>query len=564
MIILLFFSFLAGLVTVLSPCILPILPLLLGSGIGQGPYKPLGVIIGLILSFSFFTLTLTALVELFGISPDLLRYLAIFIMIFFGVTLLFPKLEQLLVKYFSKIGQMGSLLQQKSAFAGTGLLSGLILGVALGLIWTPCAGPILAAISTLAATRAVRFSTVLITLFYSIGAALPMFLIAYGGSKIIKSTSFLSKYAESIRRFFGFLMIIAALAIAFHGDIILQQITLKYFPSVIIEDNALVRKELEKITIQDEKRGKGEDVNEKVPEFIGISGWINSIPLSINALRGKVVLVDFWTYSCINCIRTLPFLKKWYAAYKDKNFVIVGMHTPEFAFEKIPKNVEDAVKRFGIEYPVGLDGDYKTWQAYHNHYWPAHYLIDQQGIIRERYFGEGHYEETENRIRELLGLGKKYGQKPSEQVKKGETHEIYLGFARGNNYQPGQVIKKNQFADYSYQHALEADHIGLNGLWYVAQEYIRSESEMSRIDLNFMANRVYMVMQSDSAAVIQVKLDNQDVPEKYRSVDMNEKGEILVHEPRMYDILNLQGYNGRHTLSIILPKGVSLYTFTFG
>jgi cytochrome c biogenesis protein CcdA/thiol-disulfide isomerase/thioredoxin len=518
--------------------------------------------LGLIISFSFFTLTLTSLIHAFGISPDFLRYAAILVMAFFGLTLLFPQLEQMLVRYFSGIAQIGNVIQGKSSLVGSGFLSGMILGVALGLIWTPCAGPILAAITTLAATRAVTLNTILITLMYSLGAALPMFLIAYGGSKIIYSTSMVSRYAETIRKFFGLLMILSALAIAFHVDVILQQFTLKYFPMITIEDNSLVKKELEKIVTGSNLLGG--TLESQAPDFVGIAAWINTEPLSLTTLRGKVILVDFWTYSCINCVRTLPVLKQWYADYKDQGFVLVGVHTPEFAFEKNIKNVQDAVKRFGIEYPVALDSNYETWRAYNNSYWPAHYLIDQQGVIKERHFGEGGYQETENAIRALLGLGAKGMVETPVQLRKAQTPELYLGFARAQQYQTSPAIQQNQKIDYSYQMPLADDHIGLNGVWSVTPEFIKSESDMSRMDLNFIANRVYLVMQSDEPRAVHVMLDNEEVAHNYHSVDMNERGEIFVHEARMYDILDLRGDNGRHTLSLVMPSGVSAYAFTFG
>ncbi len=564
MIILLFFSFLAGLVTVLSPCILPILPLLLASGVGSGRFRPIGVILGFTVSFAFFTLTLTSLAHAFGISPDFLRYAAIVIMIFFGCTLFFPRFEQMLVRYFSGIARIGNVIQGKSSLVGSGFLSGIVLGIALGLIWTPCAGPILAAISTLAATRAITSAAVLITLMYSLGAALPMFLIAYGGSKIVSSARMVSTYAEIIRKCFGLLMIFAALAIAFHVDVILQQFTLNYFPMITFEDTSLIKKELEKVVIKEVNNPLGGILESQAPDFVGIADWINTEPLSLTTLRGKVILVDFWTYSCINCVRTLPVLKQWYADYKDKGFVLVGVHTPEFAFEKNIKNVQDAVKRFGIEYPVALDSNYETWRAYNNRYWPAHYLIDQQGAIKERHFGEGGYQETENAIRALLGLGAKGMVETPIQLRKAQTPELYLGFARAQQYQTSPAIQQNQKIDYSYQEPLANDYIGLKGAWYVTPEYIKSEGDMSRMDLNFIANRVYLVMQSDEPRAVHVMFDNEEVAHNYHSVDMNEQGEILVHEARMYDILDLRGDNGRHTLSLLMPSGVSAYAFTFG
>ncbi len=563
MILLLVFSFLAGLVTVLSPCILPVLPLLLAAGVGQGKYRPWGIIIGLIISFSFFTLSLTALVHFFGISPTVLRYAAIVFMIFFGCSLLFPSLEQWLTQHSGGIGRLGDMLQAKSAYFQSGFLSGFIVGVALGLVWTPCAGPILASITTLAATRAVTLNAILITLAYSCGAALPMFFIMYGGNKIVESTKSFSQYSGIIRAIFGILMIVGALSIAFHADVLLQQFTLAYFPHVTLDENQTVKKELQKIL---PTSSSGDALGQMAPDFVGINAWINTEPLHMDELRGKVVLIDFWTYSCINCVRTLPFIKRWYDEYHDKGLVIVGVHTPEFAFEHELKNVQDAVKRFEIRYPVALDNEYKTWQAYNNHYWPAHFLIDKQGIIRDRHFGEGAYEQTEQTIRALLGLERKEIQEKHEARAMSQTPELYLGYARARNYVPSLTIEKNKTARYGYTGTLTNDHIGLQGPWFVDAEFIRSESSGndSRLDLNFIANRVYLVMQASSSSTVHVLLDNQPLPLRYKTTDVNERGELQVHEARMYDLVNLQGSDGRHTLSLIVPQGVSLFAFTFG
>lgn len=562
MIILLIFAFLAGLVTVLSPCILPVLPILLAAGVGQGRYRPIGIIIGLILSFSFFTLTLTSLVQLLGISPNFLRYIAIILIAFFGLTMLSDKLSKYFSNLTSGIANLGNIIQEKSTFAGTGFLSGFILGIAIGLIWTPCAGPILATISTLVATNTVTYSTILITLAYSLGTGIPMFLIAYGGNKIINSTNIISGYTEIIRKIFGILMIFGALAIAFHFDVILQQIALKYFPMINIENNESVKKELEKLKPnKNQNHANSENI---APDFVGISDWINSQPLEIEKLRGKVVLVDFWTYSCINCVRTLPYIKEWYEKYKDQGFIIIGIHTPEFEFEKSLSNVQNAVNRFGIKYPVGLDNNYKTWINYDNHYWPAHYLIDQGGLIRYKHFGEGAYLETENAIRNLLDLTPLH-EKEKEQINFKEiTPEIYLGYERATNYALEITLTRDQTNNYDYKDKLSNDKIGLKGSWLVTSQSIQSKSDNSILDLNFIANKVYLVMKSAEPILVTVLIDNELVPKKYYTADMNKNGQIKVNEARMYNILDLKGDNGRHKLTLKIPQNVSLYAFTFG
>ena len=564
MIALIFFSFLAGVVTVLSPCILPILPILLAAQVGQGYYRPYGIIIGLVSSFTFFTLALTALVRATGVSPDFLRYGAIGITIFFGLTLLFPWLDDRFTALTSVFSNLGTAIQERATLVGTGFLSGFILGGALGLIWTPCAGPILATITALVATSAVNVNAIIITLVYSLGAALPMFLIMYGGNRIINSTQFLAGYTELIRKVFGALMILGALAIAFHFDVVLQQFAVRYFPMITIEDNQTVQKELEKLKMNNRKKTTSliDGEQKSAPALIGITDWINTPPLSLQQLKGKVVLIDFWTYSCINCVRTLPYIKQWYKTYKDKGLVIIGVHTPEFEFEKNSNNVKAAVKRFGIEYPVAMDNNYQTWQNYDNSYWPAHYLIDQEGVIRYKHFGEGNYTETENAIRNLLGLQPE-AEKAESFDGKPITPETYLGYKRAQQYHADLNIQKDQIANYDYAGSLDTNSVGLKGSWLIGPESIKAMAE-STLDLNFIANRVYLVMSSPETALVQVLLDGNPVPSNYHTKDMNAQGQLIIHEPRMYDIIDLKGNYSRHILTLKIPKDVSAFVFTFG
>jgi cytochrome c biogenesis protein CcdA/thiol-disulfide isomerase/thioredoxin len=558
MITLLFFAFIAGIVTTLSPCILPVLPLLLAAGVGQSNYRAYAIIFGLVISFTFFTLALTALVHATGISPTTLRYISIGLIIFFGLTMIFPSLERALT---APLVRLGSQAQQASA-ARTGIFSGIILGTALGLVWTPCAGPILATISTLAATGAVTIYAVIVTLAYSMGTALPMFFIMYGGSKINQSISHFGRYTEYIRKLFGLLMILGALAILFHADIFLQQLAIKYFPSLKIEENTLVQKELATLHKGSAMNSRAPSVGSLAPEFVGIAAWLNSAPLTIEQLRGKVVLVDFWTYSCINCVRTLPYLKKWYQTYKNDGFVIVGVHTPEFAFEHDLSNVQEMVNHFGITYPVALDNSFSTWQNYHNSYWPAHYLLNKDGIIRYIHFGEGEYDQTENMIRSLLGMAPLAMQHEKQKIT-AQTPEIYLGSSRAHNYSSQLTIKPNMVTTYNYPGPLAKDEIGLKGSWLVAEESITSQEDNAQLTLNYMAQHVYLVMSAPQSSLVHVLLDNQPVAPENRSSDMNSAGEITVKASRMYTLIDSK-QTGRHTLTLQIPRNVSLYAFTFG
>jgi cytochrome c biogenesis protein CcdA/thiol-disulfide isomerase/thioredoxin len=551
MFVLSFFAFLAGIFTVLSPCILPILPILLSAGTQQGKLRPLGIISGLICSFTFFTLSLTALVFATGVSPTILRHVAVAVVFVFGLVMIFPKLSEWFAKLTTPVASLGQRIQGTSASSGFG--KGFILGIALGLLWTPCAGPILAAITTLVATQGVNFSTFLVTVAYSIGAGIPMFLIAYGGNKIIQSSRLLSSHAEGIRQFFGCLMVFAAVAIGLNWDMLLQQKIVSVLPPVVVEDLPVVRRQLDTLTQQATplRFVESEKLSDfgKAPEPVGIVNWINSPPLSLMQLRGKVVLIDFWTYSCINCLRTLPYIKQWYADYKDDGLVIIGVHTPEFEFEKEPKNVAKAVMNLGIDYPVAQDNNFKTWLAYNNQYWPAHYLIDQKGNLRMVHFGEGGYVATENAIRELLG-------KPPLDKKEQERQivilspETYLGLHRGGSYAKEVALQPNALAFYDYKEPLHDDQVGLKGKWRAESERITAESDSSYLDLNFRASKVYLVLSGKSSEPVKVYLDNK------------EQESFLVDGDRKYDVVSTS--YGRHHLSLKVPYGVSAYVFTFG
>lgn len=416
MTILLLFAFLSGVVTIFAPCIWPILPIVLSAGATGGERKPLGIVSGLAVSFMLATLTLAFVVQVIPFDPEALRLFAVLVIAFLGLTLIIPTLGAQLEGMVSRLASLGGRFTKNS---GTGFWSGFITGFALGLVWSPCAGPILATIATLAATQAVSFQVVLITLAFVVGVSLPLFVLAVLGKRVLTKTRVLAPYTKRIQQVFGLVMILAAGAIYTGYDKILQTRLLDTFPGYEnflngLEKNDTVKQQLDELkNVDGESLFLQEEPTLKMkselpqygqaPDFLGIEKWLNTdSALTMNGLRGKVVLIDFWTYSCINCIRTLPYVTGWYEKYKDQGFVVIGVHTPEFAFEKKTTNVADALVRYGINYPVAQDNNYGTWQAYNNRYWPAHYLIDTEGRIREYHFGEGNYQETEWAIQELI------------------------------------------------------------------------------------------------------------------------------------------------------------------
>jgi cytochrome c biogenesis protein CcdA/thiol-disulfide isomerase/thioredoxin len=418
MTILIVFAFLSGVVTIFAPCIWPILPIVLSAGATGGERKPLGIVTGLAVSFMLATLALTFIVQAIPFDPEALRLFAVGVIALLGLTLIIPVLGAHLEGIVSRFASFGGRFTKNS---GTGFWGGFLTGFALGLVWSPCAGPILATIATLAATQAVSFQVVLITLAFALGVSLPLFALAILGKRVLTKTRILAPYTKRIQQAFGLIMILAALAIYTGYDKTLQTRLLDTFPGYESFLNGLEKNETVKRKLDELKKVDNENlliemekpesvvpstlpVYGEAPEFSGIVKWLNTdAALSMQDLRGQVVLIDFWTYSCINCIRTLPYVTSWYEKYQDQGLVVVGVHTPEFAYEKKTENVIDAMRQYHINYPVAQDNDYATWQAYNNRYWPALYLIDAEGNIRYTHFGEGRYEETERAIQALLG-----------------------------------------------------------------------------------------------------------------------------------------------------------------
>ena len=558
MIILILFAFPAGIVTILSPCILPVLPIVLSGSIGGDKRKPLGIVVGFIASFTFFTLFLSTLVRTTGVSADALRTISVFIILGFGLSLLISKFQLFLEKLFARLSQIVPHQSQNSGFLG-----GILLGFSIGLLWTPCVGPILAAVITLAATNSVTAGAVFITLAYSLGTAIPMLAITYGGRQLLQKVPWVLTNSAHIQKAFGVIMILVAVGIFFNFDRKFQAYILGIFPQYGVgltkfEDNKFIQnalKSLQKEPLDQTKKGKPmfefqSDDLWVAPEFIPGGQWFNlpasevdNQSLTLANLKGSVVLVDFWTYTCINCIRTLPYLKSWHEKYKDKGLVIVGVHTPEFEFEKLSKNVEQAIADFGIKYPVMQDNDYATWKAYNNRYWPAKYFIDKSGKIRWQHFGEGAYDESEKMIQQLLA---ETGQTIDEAIDnpkyriESQTPELYIG---SNRYADGYMDFTGQFVD--------------------TGDYKRP-AKNSTLTLNFTARDVYLVMRpkTNQIGYIRVYLDNQVVKEM-GGEDVKE-GVVTVDADRLYKLIHLSSA-GSHILKLeFLDDKIELYAFTFG
>jgi cytochrome c biogenesis protein CcdA/thiol-disulfide isomerase/thioredoxin len=563
MILLILFAFLAGIVTVLSPCILPLLPIILSSSGSAGKAKPLGVVLGFVASFTFFTLFLSTLVTISGLSADLLRSFSIVILAVFGLTLLVPKVQLQLEILSSKIAGFAPSTQGRTGFWG-----GVVIGASLGLLWTPCVGPILAAVISLAITGSVTTQAFLITLSYALGTALPMFGIMIVGSTALTRVPWLVRNTALIQKAFGVLMILTALGIYLQIDRKFQSYILETFPNYGVgltrfEETASVLTNLEIISGETMLNNKQSD-NNLAPELILGGVWLNSEPLHLSELRGKVVLVDFWTYSCINCQRTFPYLRAWHEKYQDDGLVIIGVHSPEFEFEKNPENVRQAAADFGLTYPIMQDNDFATWRAYKNRYWPAKYLLDQNGVIRYTHFGEGKYDQTEAVIQELLEeIGSEVsGEKISNEEYRNyaRTPELYLGYERLERLASPEDFIANQTTTFSSPEVLPNNSFAYQGDWLLMPEYA-APSKGARLYLNFEAKEVFLVARSRSK-VSQIKIE-LDGATKYFGED-SEAGMVTIDADRLYKLINLPN-PGKHQLKIeFLDSDVEIYAFTFG
>lgn len=549
--LLLFFAFISGLMTILAPCIWPLLPIVLSSSATGGKSKPLGVTLGIISSFAFFTLSLSYIIKIIPFDGNGLRLLAVMVLGFFGLAFLIPSLNARLEGFLSRLSGRIRINKKKNQ----GLLSGFIIGFALGIVWSPCAGPILGTIAALAATQTVSFSVIMLTLVYVVGIGIPLFSISAFGNKLIGQSAALNKYLGFIQRVFGVVMILVALAIFGNFDKTLEARLLNYFPSLTnfstsLENNPIVIRQLNQI----KKRQVTTQGN--APEFTGINHWINTNkPLTMADLKGKVVLVDFWTYTCINCIRTLPHITAWYDKYKDQGFVVVGVHTPEFEFEKNTNNVADAIKRFNIHYPVAQDNDYATWNAYNNQYWPAEYLIDANGNIRHTNFGEGEYDATEQLIKNLLAeAGNKVSSgltsMPDTTPQSIMTPETYLGSNRSER----SDSSGNPPLNYFY----------LDSKWDVRPEFAVAH-QGANLKFNFIAGHVYLVMHPNKAGNrVRVYLDNKLITTGQSGKDVI-NSIVTLDGDRLYDLIDLHGKNGGHLLKLeFLNEGDECFAFTFG
>jgi cytochrome c biogenesis protein CcdA/thiol-disulfide isomerase/thioredoxin len=542
MILLLGIGFLAGIITALSPCVLPVLPILLAGGATGGRRRPYAIVAGIVLSFTVFTLVAAWLLDLLGLPEDVLRNLAIALLFVLAATLVFPRFGLLLERPLARLTRR----------RGGDLGGGFLLGASLGLVFVPCAGPVLATISVLAAQHKVGFEAVLLTFFYALGAAVPMLLVAIGGQR---AAGRLRAHGLALRRAMGVVVALAALALGFNTEQSLQVALGGYTSALQRHTEATGPAQARLAKLRHVPHTSSSSEYRAAPEFKDIAHWLNTPgdrPLTIAGLRGKVVLVDFWTYSCINCIRTLPHLRAWYAAYHPLGLEIVGVHTPEFAFEHVLGNVRRATNDLHVTWPVALDNDYGTWNAYSNEYWPAEYLIDRSGRVRHVHFGESDYGGSEREIRSLLAQGAEplpakltsvADRTPTEPA----TPESYLGYERLQRYSGSQIVP-NRAVSYRFPFGLGDDELAYAGVWTVGPQSIVAGLD-ARLRLHFQARYIYLVLGGKGR--VQSLIGGKPA------------GTVDVNGYRLYTIRSGKSATNA-ILELRFDPGVRAYAFTFG
>jgi cytochrome c biogenesis protein CcdA/thiol-disulfide isomerase/thioredoxin len=574
MALLMLFALVAGAGTALSPCVLPILPAILSAGVTGGRRRPLGVVTGLALSFTFATVALVYVIRALGLPNGFARDLAIVVLFAFGISLLIPPIGDRVEAFASRLAP------GPANFRGDGFGSGFVVGASLGLVYAPCAGPILAGVIVVSAAQDFTAGRLAVALSYAIGSAIVLYLLLLGGRRL---TQRLAPVRGRVQMAMGAVMLIVAVAMTANLDNRFQTAIASDLPGFLVnptgglEKSKVISSDLASVSQHGTPIVPASQLNQplsldtygQAPDFTGTQDWFNTSggeSLSMSDLRGRVVLIDFWTYTCINCIRTLPYLEAWQQRYGNQGFTVVGVHSPEFPFEKDADNVRDAIHQNQLTYPVVQDNDLATWDAWGNQYWPADYLVDAQGNVRDAHFGEGDYAETERAIRTLLreaghgNLGS--GARASAQAPSaGETTpETYLGAARAQGW-----VTPVHPGDQDYGAApgpLSVNQFAYAGHWGITEEDARSGAG-AEIDLEFNARRVFLVLGSpDQARHVQVLLDGKPIPAKLAGADVR-GGRATIQAQRLYRLVDLPAVS-EHRLSLIFDPGISGYAFTFG
>lgn len=589
---LLIIAYLGGAITILSPCILPILPFVFARA-GQPFFRStLPMLAGMALTFAIVS-TLAAVGGSWAVQANEYgRLIAILLIGMFGITLVSPAMASRLAQPVTSLGN--KLLKasfnrrnQPSTFSSA------VLGVATGLLWAPCAGPILGLVLTGSALQGANLQTTLLLLAYAGGAVTSLAIALFLGGRVFNAMKRSMGASERIRQGLGLAILAGVSVIAVGWDTTLLS-RLSYASTTSFEQAVLdklqsgaIQKEGTEVaynTLIFDSTGTGATFSSGLPDlgmaagFDGAVEWMNSGPLSMDQLSGKVVLVEFWTYSCINCIRTIPYVRGWAEKYKDQGLVVIGSHTPEFAFEKKSENVRRAVAGFGIKFPVAIDNNYAIWRAFGNRYWPANYLIDAKGHIRYVHFGEGNYGKTEQAIQDLLResgrdsasagtidpTGK--GTEAVADFQHVQSEETYLGFKNATNFQSPGGLRPDVSQTYSTG-APDLNQWSLSGQWTVGAEAVRLDKSGGDITYRFSARDLHLVLgpSADGKPIrFQVTIDGQP-PRADHGTDIGDDGNGSVTETKLYQLVRQTGDIRPRTFSIrFLDPGVEAYAFTLG
>jgi cytochrome c biogenesis protein CcdA/thiol-disulfide isomerase/thioredoxin len=596
--------FLGGVLTILSPCILPVLPFVFARSEQKFLTNGLPMLAGMAITFAAIA-TLAAVGGSWAVRVNQYgRIFALVLLTAFAATLLWPRLADWLARPFVALGNR--LAQPTTGSGRFELVNSLLLGVATGLLWAPCAGPILGLILTGAAISGPNARTTWLLFAYAAGAATSLAVALLAGGRVFALLKKSLGTGEWVRRALGVAVLIAVAAIIFGWDsTVLTRLSLN-------GTNNLEQSLIDKINppngapggsmtmamrnsnmamsntnadghgmMMSAAKPSGDlPVEGEIPSFAGATLWLNSPPLTPEALRGKVVMVDFWTYSCINCLRALPYVESWYEKYKDHGLVVIGVHAPEFAFEKVPNNVRRAVADLKVTYPVALDNDYAIWQAFNNQYWPAHYFIDATGHIRAHHFGEGNYDESEQTIRDLLtaagqtdlpppgmGSAKAAGVQAPPDEAHDQSPETYVGYQRAENLASSGGFAQDRLHNYSAPAALKLNQWALSGSWNVDPEKAVLGAVPGKIVFRFYARDLHLVLGPASGGKpvrFRVLLDGVP-PAANHGADTDPSGAGTIDRQRLYQLIRQTGDVGEHVFSIeFLDPGVQAYSFTFG
>ncbi len=560
-------SFIAGMITVLAPCVLPLLPVIIGGSISgkvDDKKRPLIIAASLAASLIVFTVLLKATTLFIDIPPAIFTIISGGILIILGIALFFPSLYDGIIARLNLQAKSQQLLGQAG---GKGrYLGAVITGAALGPVFSSCS-PVYAYI--IATVLPVNFAEAMVYIIaYVIGLSLMLLLIGYLGQRFLKRIKFIANPKGWFIRTIAVIFVVVGLLIVTGFDKKLQTYVSTHTPFDFDSFSSTLIPNATKTNGQGILNVDAYDA----PEFTGLTNWINSEPLTNKDLKGKVVLIDFWTYSCINCIRTQPYLKDWYATYKDSDFVIIGLHAPEFSFEKNSKNVQDAVKKAGLEYPIALDNNFSTWNAFQNQYWPGTYLLDKEGKVRRYHGGEGEYKETEQAIRTLLA--ENGGRVPerttraldgSVPVSDAQSPETYLGTKRASNFVGTPLVTAGTgIKTFTPGELKNIDDWTLAGNWEVSAEGIKAVSG-STLKFRFAAKEMYFVTSGDGQGKqIQVTLNGQPISQTNSMGSDVHNSNIAISEARLYRAVKFKTFQKDNILELTVPQGVQLNAFTFG